>query len=67
MNEEYYREQRAELVKQFWFLKSKRLYLAAKARVRKIAELDFEHLGIDKNVTLQKFKYDQIKQKEKQI
>ena len=63
MNEDYYREQRAELVKQFWFLKSKRLYLAAKARVRKIAELDFEFKGIPKEETLKKFKYDSIKSK----
>ena len=61
MNEDYYREQRAELVKQFWFLKSKRLYMSAKARVRKIAELDFEFKNVPTDVTLRKFNYDNIK------
>lgn len=64
MSEEYFRNTRAELVKQFWFLKSKRMYMSAKARVRKIADLDFEHLGVPKEETLKKFKYDQIKSRE---
>lgn len=67
MSEDYFREQRTKLVREFWFLKSKRCYLAAKARVRKIADLDFEFKGIPKEETLRKFSYDQIKQKEKQI
>ena len=64
MNEEAYTERRAQLVKEFWFLKSKRLYMSAKARVRKIAELDLEYKGVPKEETLKKFKYDQIKLKE---
>jgi hypothetical protein len=63
MNEDFYKEQRTRLANEFWFLKSKRLYLAAKARVRKIAELDFEFKGIPKEETLKKFKYDSIKSK----
>ena len=61
MNEDYYREQRAELVKQFWFLKSKRLYMSAKARVRKIAELDLEFKGTPKEETYSRFNYDKIR------
>jgi hypothetical protein len=58
---EYFREQRAKLVREFWFLKSKRLYMSAKARVRKIADLDMEHKGIPREVTLEKFHYYSIK------
>ena len=60
---EYYKEQRAKLVREFWFLKSKRLYLSARARVRKIAEMDFEMMGIPVKETLDKFKYENIKDK----
>ena len=58
---EYFREQRAKLVREFWFLKSKRLYMSAKARIRKIADLDFESRGIPKEVTMEKFHYNDIK------
>jgi len=60
MTEEYYTQHRAKLVNEFWFLKSKRCPLSAKARVRKIASLDYEHRGVDKSVTKQKFNYDKI-------
>jgi hypothetical protein len=58
---EYFREQRAKLVREFWFLKSKRLYMSAKARVRKIAELDYEQMNIPIQETLDKFHYNDIK------
>lgn len=61
MTEEKYTEQRAKLVNEFWFLKSKRLFLSAKARIRKIADLDFEQKGIDREITLEKFNYNKIK------
>lgn len=61
MTEEKYNEQRSKLVNEFWFLKSKKLYLSAKARIRKIADLDFEQKGIDREITLDKFKYNKIK------
>jgi len=64
MNEEYFREQRANLVREFWFLKSKRCYLAAKARIRAIARLDLEYKGIPIEKTYEKFGYDKIKSKE---
>jgi len=64
MNEEYFREQRANLVREFWFLKSKRCYLAAKARVRAIAKLDFKYDGTPIEATYEKFNYDKIKSKE---
>jgi hypothetical protein len=62
MTEEMYTNYRASLVREFWFLKSKRLYLSARARVRKIADLDFEYSGTPKVQTLQKFNYDKIRQ-----
>jgi len=61
MTEEKYNEQRTKLVNEFWFLKSKKLYLSAKARIRKIADLDFEQKDINRDVTYQKFNYDKIK------
>jgi hypothetical protein len=61
MSEEQYTQQRAKLVNEFWFLKSKRLYLSARARIRKIADLDYEQLGVDREVTKQKFNYKKIK------
>jgi hypothetical protein len=61
MTEKQFTAQRAKLVNEFWFLKSKRLYLSAKARIRKIAELDFQYKGIDREVTKQKFNYNKIK------
>jgi len=61
MTVDSYREQQAKLVREFWFLKSKRLYMSAKARVRKIAELDLEFKDIPKADTYRKFNYDSIK------
>ena len=61
MSEEQYTAQRAKLVNEFWFLKSKRLYLSARARVRKIADLDYEQCGIDRAITKEKFNYSKIK------
>ena len=58
MTEQQFTAQRAKLVNEFWFLKSKRLFLSAKARIRKIADLDYQHKGI---VTKQKFNYNKIK------
>lgn len=60
LSEERYTETRAELVRDFWFLKSKRCKLAAKARIRKIADLDFEQLGIPRETTLNKFNYEKL-------
>jgi hypothetical protein len=64
MNEDFYKEQRTRLANEFWFLKSKRLYMSAKARVRKIADLDYEHCGIDRETTKTKFNYYRIKTEE---
>ena len=58
MNEERYEEKRAALVREFWFLRSKHCRLSAKARVRKIAEIDLVNKGIPKEDTLRKFNYD---------
>ena len=60
LSEDRYTEIRAELVRDFWFLKSKRCKLAAKARVRAIADLDYEYAGIDQEVTKEKFKYSTL-------
>ena len=61
MTEQQFTAQRAKLVNEFWFLKSKRLFLSAKARIRKIDDLDYQHNGIDREVTKQKFNYNKIK------
>lgn len=61
MTEEQFTEIRAKLVSEFWFLKSKRLYLSAKARIRKIADLDYVHRGVPREDTFQKFNYSKIK------
>jgi hypothetical protein len=61
MTEEQYTTRRAQLVKEFWFNKSKRCYLVARARIRKIADLDYEFKGIDREVTKQKFSYNNLK------
>ena len=58
MTEEHYTERRALLVKEFWFLKSKRLWLSARARVRKIAALDLEYKDIPEEETFRKFNYN---------
>ena len=60
MSEDNYRELRAGLVREFWFLRSKRLYMSARARVRKIADLDFEYRGIDREITKRRFNYSNI-------
>ena len=61
MTQEQYTQKRYQLVREFWFLKSKRLYLSARARVRKIADLDFQYDGIPREVTLKKFHYNNLK------
>ena len=61
MTEEQFTTQRAKLVNEFWYLKSKRLFLSAKARIRKIADLDYQYKGIDRETTKQKFCYYKIK------
>ena len=60
LSEDRYTETRAELVRDFWFLKSKRCKLAAKARIRKIADLDFEQNGTPREKTLEKFNYEKL-------
>ena len=60
MDEQLYNARRAKLVSEFLFLKSKRLYRSAAARVRKIAELDFEQCEIDKKKTLADFRYEEL-------
>lgn len=61
MNEQYVNEQRAKLVREFWFLRSKKLILSARARVRKIADFDLEHYGTPREETFQKFNYNKLK------
>ena len=63
MTEENYTSVRSQLVREFWFLKSKRYYMSARARIRKIADLDFEMQGTPKETTFAKFHYNDIKSK----
>lgn len=61
MSEKQYKEYRAKLINEFWFLRSRHCPLSAKARVRKIAELDHEQKGVPKEITFDKFNYYRIK------
>lgn len=61
ITEEYYTETRAKLVDEYWFLRSRHCKLSAMARVRKIADLDFEFSGIQREETLKKFHYNELK------
>lgn len=61
MNEEQYTARRAQLVKEYNHLVSSHCHLCAKARVRKIADLDYEVKGIDKEETKRSFGYYNLK------
>jgi cell division protein FtsL len=61
MNEEQYTARRAQLVKEYNHLVSSHCHLCAKARVRKIADLDYEVKGIDKEETKRSFRYYNLK------
>lgn len=62
MTEQNYTQRRKELINQLDFMLSKRLWLCARARIRKIADLDFEHKGIDIETTKEMFNYKRLKQ-----
>ena len=57
MTDEMYYERRAQLEKEYWVARSNRCHLVAKARIRKIAQLDFEQFGIPVEETKEKFNY----------
>lgn len=57
MTQQDYAARRAKLVSDYNFLKRKRLYLSAKARIRMIADLDYEYAKIDKEETRRLFGY----------
>ena len=58
MTEEQYQARRRELALEVVELRSKRLHLTARARIRKIAELDYQFKGTPKEETLKRFNYD---------
>ena len=60
MNEQYYKIHRAKLIREFYFLKGKRLNRSAAARVRLIAKLDHEQNGTPIEETKRLFKYDEL-------
>ena len=60
MTEKNYSQRRAELVSQFNTMLSLRLWMSARARIRKIADLDYEHRGIDREVTKEMFNYKKL-------
>lgn len=60
MLQQDYAARRAKLVSDFLFLRSKGMKLSAKARIRKIADLDFEYDGTDREKTKRIFGYDQL-------
>lgn len=57
MTEEAYFNQRHKLVEEVMFLRQRHCNLSARARIRKIADLDFEQRGIDRSVTYKNFNY----------
>lgn len=67
MTEEVYYERRRELIREQHFLRSRHCNLAARARIRKIAELDSSFKGTPYDETLQRFNYDQLLKKQKSL
>ena len=61
MNNTAYSTRRAELVSNLRFLLSKHLYLSARDRIRKIADLDFKEKGIPIEDTYKVFNYYKLK------
>ena len=61
MTEQYYIARRTELEAEIVRLRQIHCHLCAKARIRKIAELDFTVKGIDKEITKQKYNYYDVK------
>jgi hypothetical protein len=60
MTPQDYNARRAKLVTEFNFLKSKRLYRSAAARVRLIAQLDLEYDNIPIEKTKAIFNYNSL-------
>jgi len=60
MNQEQYSQRRAEMIRDFYFQKSRRCRLNARARIRAIAKLDLEQSGIPIEQTKELFHYDEI-------
>lgn len=63
MDKETYRSVRSSLVTDYYRCLKLRLWLCARARVRKIAALDFEQEKIPVEVTKQLFDYNKIGQR----
>lgn len=61
MTAQDYAIRRAKLISEFNFLMRRRMYLSAKARVRKIADLDYDYDKTPKEKTLRAFNYYDIK------
>lgn len=57
-----YEEIRAQLVTELEFNLSIHCKLNARARIRKIADLDYEVKGIDREITKRKYNYYEVKQ-----
>lgn len=62
MTEQYYIARRTELETEVTRLRQIHCHLCARARIRKIADLDYEVKGIDREITKQKFNYYEVKQ-----
>lgn len=57
-NIDHYTRRRADLMRQLWFECKLHHRLNARARIRRIADLDYQHLGIPKEETYRQFNYD---------
>jgi hypothetical protein len=60
MNEIQYNIRRQELIKEMENLINSHCHLCAKARIRKIADLDFEYKGIDREQTKKSLGYNKL-------
>lgn len=58
MDKERYTTLRAQLVSELWREIGMHHRFNARARIRRIADLDFQHLGVPKEETLRQFNYD---------
>lgn len=58
-----YYQRRLSLVNEIEWLLSLRLYLCARARIRRLAELEYNYNGSDKEITKQQYNYYSLKPK----
>lgn len=58
MTDQHYTALSAQLISELWREIAMHHRLNARARIRRIADLDYQHLGIPKEETYRQFNYD---------